>query len=265
LAYGGATVLEQIAAKRQTEIRSLHPRHLWYLLRQPPFLLGLVLDFVGWVAFLITARDLPLYLALAFVALSLVAAAVLARIFLDVAVVALEKLALIAVMIGVVILGVVAQPSAFVAPSRGFQLVVGIFVLPLGLAGLVFLRREFKKYEALSLAVLAGLSFGATGLIAKILQVSSVGSLLHPLTISLAAYGLLGALLLNAALQRENVNRVNGTVFASELALPTLLGIWFLGDQVRPGFGFEMAFGLACVIGGTLMMALETRRQKRSS
>jgi uncharacterized membrane protein len=64
---------------------------------------------------------------------------------------------------------------------------------------------------------------------------------------------------LPAALQRDNVNRVNGMMYSSELAVPSLLGIAFLGDRARAGTWPFMVAGFIFVVAGTILIARDAQ------
>ena len=257
LCYGLATILQQVAAKRQETIESLNPSHLLRLFRQGPFILGIVLDLVGWGLFLLAARTLPLFLVLAFVASSLGTTALVARLFLATKSSMGERLAIVAVMVGIILLGITAEPSTARAVNRSFTLGIEWAPIPMAIIGAGLLKARGRRYGALLLALLAGLAFGGTGVIARFIEVTSFGvqDIFQPLVLSLVAYGALGMYLLPAALQRDSVNRVNGMLYSSELAVPSLLGIAFLGDRARAGTWPFMLAGFVFVAAGTILIA----------
>jgi hypothetical protein len=259
---GIATVLEQVAAHRQAAIRSLHPSHFIKLLQQIPYLSGIVLDLLGWGLFLFAARTLPLFLDLSFLAAALVVTAIVAQLRSHTRINHAEMGAIALVMVGIVLLGVVAEPSRVHSVSHYFVLVLEVFPIVLAVTGLGWLRTNAARPAALALTICAGLAFGATGIIARIIHIAhfDLHTVAQPLVASLIAYGVLGMFFLTAALQKETINRVTSTLYASELAIPSLLGILFLGDRARHGLWVVVIAGFLCVIIGTVSIAQDTTK-----
>lgn len=257
LCSGVATVLEQVAARRQTAISSLHPSHFVKLFGQGPYVLGIVLDLLGWGLFLFAARSLPLFLDLSFLVGGLVVTAIVAQVYSKIKSSPTEKLAIALVMLGIILLGIVAQPSSAHSVNHHFVLVIEVFPVLLALGGVSWLRASNSRRAALVLAGYAGLAFGATGIISRIIHIShfDLHAILQPLVAALIAYGALGMFFLTAALQKDNINRVTSTLYSSELAIPSLLGIVFLGDRARHGLWPVVALGFLFVIIGTISIA----------
>lgn len=260
LCYGAATIFEQIAVRRQKSIRSLHPSHLVRLVRQESYILGIALDLAGWILFLLAARKLPLFLALSFVAASLTVSAVIAHKYLGVKENNSERFAIIGMMVGLIILGAVAQPSNGHTMNQAFRIGVESAPVLLGVLGLALLRAPQRTYSAFGLAALSGLAFGGTGLVARVIHVGQITPHFILLSIALILYGALGALFMAAALQRESVNRVNGALYASELVIPSILGTIFLGDRARSGLWPVLVLGFICVVASVVVIALDTRK-----
>src|SRR5581483_5401700 len=122
LCYGVSTVLQQDGVKRQDNIESLHLAHAYKLFQQAPYRIGIILDIFGWLFFLYASRELPLFLSLSFVSFSLVVTAVIANIFRGVKISQTEKLSLGLIFIGLVILGVIAEPSEIQLHNQTFKL-----------------------------------------------------------------------------------------------------------------------------------------------
>lgn len=257
---GIATVLEQVAAHRHTAIRSLHPSHFVQLFRQGPYILGIVLDLVGWGLFLFAARTLPLFLDLSFLAAGLMVTAIVAQLHSPARISHTEKRAIALVMLGIVLLGIVAQPSSVHSVSHHFTQVLEVFPIVLAVIGLSWLRSNTARPAALALAICAGLAFGATGIIARVIHIAhfDLHTVLQPLVIALLAYGALGMLFLTAALQKDTINRVTSALYSSELAIPSLIGIVFLGDHARHGLWIVVIAGFLCVIIGTVTIAQDS-------
>jgi hypothetical protein len=264
LCYGAATVLEQVAARRQKPIGSLHPSHLIRLAQQTPYILGVALDLVGWILFLLAARKLPLFLALSFVAASLVVTAILAHVYLAARVSSREHLAIVGVMVGLVLLGVAAQSSGGHSMNHYFRVALECAPVLIGLAGLMLLKMPQRKYSTFGLAALAGLAFGGTGLVARIIHFKYLTVHFVLLVAALVLYGALGTLFMAAALQKDTVNKVNGVLFSSELVIPSIIGILFLGDRARKGWWPVLVLGFICVAVSVMVIALDTKAARAS-
>lgn len=265
LCYGAATIFEQVAVRRQKSIGSLHPSHLVRLAQQGPYVLGIVLDIIGWVLFLLAARKLPLFLALSFVAASLIVSAILANRYLGAKESNRERLAIIGMMMGLIILGAVAQPSSGHTMNQAFKIALESAPVLLGLLGLALLRAPQRTYSSFGLAALSGLAFGGTGLVARVIHIGHVTPHFVLLSLALVLYGALGALFMAAALQRDSVNRVNGALYASELVIPSILGILFLGDGARKGLWPVLLLGFICVVASVMVIALDTKATSKKS
>lgn len=229
---------------------------------QGTYLFGIVLDVFGWVLFLLAARRLPLFLALSFVAASLIVSAILAHKFLGAKESKKERFAIFSMMIGLIILGTVAQPSSGHSMNQAFKIGLESAPVILGILGLALLRVQLKTYATFGLAALSGLAFGGTGLVARVIHIGHITPHFLLLSLALVLYGVLGALFMAAALQRDSVNRVNGALYASELVIPSVIGMLFLGDRARQGLWPVLVLGFVCVIVSVMIIALDTRAAK---
>ncbi len=259
--FGLATIFEQVAAKRQANIESLNPSQLFNLARQLPYTLGIILDLVGWVLFIVASRTLPLYLVMSFVAASLVVTAITARLYLSIKIRRSEAVAISSIMLGIILLGTSAESSTNQAINYYFKFLVEIFPIPIAILGWSILKTPKSSYSVVGISVLSGLAFGGTGLVAKVINFNGLNlhSLFQPLILSLLAYGALGLLLLASALQRGVVNKVNSIMFATELVIPSFLGIIFLGDRASHGLWPVMVAGFAFVSAGIIIISLPSK------
>lgn len=257
LCYGLATILEQAGARNHKAIRSLHPSHFVQLFRQFPYISGIVLDLLGWVLFLAAARSLPLFLDLSFVTASVMVTAVLAHLFFHIKNTKTEVIAISVITLGLILLGIAAKPSAATNVSHAFRLALEFSPVIIAVVGLYSLKINGRKVSAMMLAICAGLSFGATGLVSRIIHIQHYDfhTIVQPLTAALVCYGVLGMLLLAAALQKDNLNRINSVMYASELTIPSILGILYLGDSTRPGLWILFIVGFVMIFIGTLAIA----------
>lgn len=260
LCYGIATYLEQVATSHHTKFRSLNPIPFVRLFIKSSYFFGIILDLLGWGLFLYAAGALPLFLCLSFVSASLMITAVIAQLRSPTKMSRREVRAIALVMIGIILLGAIAQPSSKHIANPHFVQVLEVFPIVLAIVGGLWLKSNSARPAALALAICSGLAFGATGIISRIINTFNFGlhSLTQTLVIALIAYGALGMIFLAAAFQKDTINRVNSTLYSSELTIPSLLGILFLGDSVRDGLWVLLAAGLLCVIIGTISIAQDS-------
>lgn len=261
LCYGGATILELLAARRQEKIDSLHIKHLAGLLKQKYYLLGVILDFTGWILFLLTSKSLPLFLTMSFVVLSLGVTAVLAASLLSIKTSRTSELAIGIIMAGIVGLGFAAQPSHAYLSGATFKLVLELATLPTIIAGTILLKGKTKAYTSGLIAMLSGLAFGVTGLIARVIHISHLDahSILQLMVLALIVYGIIGAVLMAAALQRDAINRVNCILFTTELVVPSLIGLIFLSDRPRQGYWPLTIISLVFIVAATIVVTLDSK------
>jgi hypothetical protein len=55
------------------------------------------------------------------------------------------------------------------------------------------------------------------------------------------------------------VNRINCVLYSTELVVPSILGIIYLGDKAKPGLWPLIVISLSLVIIGTIVTALDTK------
>lgn len=254
--FGLGSVL-QAAAARHTEVRpKLDPMLFVSLARQLPYVAGLALDLVGFVASVVALRTLPLFMVQSAIAGSVGVTAITASIAFGIRLRRYERGALLALMLGFALLAVSAQPdhaTALGSVGRGI-LIGGVIVVVV--AGAFSARLDDRK-AGLALALCAGLSWAGTGIAARILEPPSPFWHLFtdPVALALAAYGVLGALLFATALQRGSVTAAAALVFSVETIIPSALGLAFLGDHARPHFAAVAALGFIATVGASTALA----------
>jgi len=264
ICYGIATVLEQMGARKQADITNLDMFNLVGLLKQLPYISGIMLDLFGWIFFLIAVRRLPLFLCLSFVAFSLVISSIIDWYIYKVKIPRYEYFAILAVLVGIILLGLSAKPTSSTNVNHLFVLLIELATLPLAIIGFLVLRNIKNGYSAIILGAFSGLTFGATGIISRFIKFDSLSFkyLFQLPVLAIIIYGILGMFFLAAALQRDNINRVNSLLYSSELAIPSILGIMFLGDRVYDHLWPIMIIGLSLVILGSVIVSLNTEVAK---
>jgi hypothetical protein len=220
------------------------------------YVAGLVLDALGFAASVAALRSLPLFVVESAIASSVAVTALVAVVFLGARVVRAEALALVAVAAGLVALAVSALPgpsAALATSDRGWIVVA---VVPAVVVGVVGWRLPGRT-GGLVLALAAGLGFGGTGIAARVLVVATPWwrTLGNPALWALAGFGALSLVAFGLALQRTAVTAVAAVTVTVETVVPTIVGLLWLGDRVRPGLAWLTVLGLVLTLAGCLTLA----------
>ena len=252
--YGLATVLQALAVRRTERQQDLDPRLLWRLAHSGPYVLALVCEGIGFLLSLAAIRTLPLFVVQAIVASSLAWTAVLAVLFLDARLRLREWSAVAVVVAGLVLLGVTAGPEGpanvdLIGRAAPLMSVGAIFAL-----GWAAARQGASSFV---LGVVAGFSFSAAGISARILaNPSDVSDLLaDPALYAMALAGLVGLLLNAQAFQRGSVTVTTAAVTATATLVPAGIGLSLLNDHPKPGEGALSGVGFALTLLGALALA----------
>jgi hypothetical protein len=256
LAYGIATVLQSVGSRQVATVEGFDPRLLVRLSRSAPYLIGLALDGVGFLASVLALRTLPLFLVQAAIASSVGVTALVAARWLQVRLGRREVMALWGLGLGLGLLAVSARPEAAAALGAAGQWAVLAGLLPLVL--LIALAGRWPAARAgVALAVAAGLGFGGVGIAARAVQVPAVRwhVAASPLVWALAGYGAVAIYCYAAALQRGRVTVVAAITFGVETVVPALIGLALLGDRARPGFAPVAAAGFVVTVAAALALA----------
>lgn len=253
--FGVAAVLQAVGARGVATTPGLDPRLLLRLLREPAFVSALALNVVGFLLHLVALRTLPLYLAQAGIAASLIVTAALAvRRFGD-RLSAGEWAAVVGVSAGLALLTTAAGPPGHEQP--GTALVGGLFVAVgvLAVAGAVTVRSRRRVVPA-TLGLLAGLGFAADSVAVRLLPGLSPAQLWDAAaTYAFLLSAGLAFLLYSIALQRGAVAAATAPMIVGQTAAPALVGVLVLGDAVRPGYLPAAVVGLVLTTGGAARLA----------
>jgi drug/metabolite transporter (DMT)-like permease len=256
VAYGSATILQAIGVRRLAALPPRTPllqrvRAVW------PYAAGLALDAAGFLASIVALRTLPLFLVESAVASSVAVTAVLSVLVLHVALQAREVVALGAVALGLVALAAAAEEGPARSPGTatgwwllGWAVVVGL-MLALGVTD----RHRGRAVVVLSLG--AGLGFGGVGVAARVIEVPEPWWHLagDPTLWALLAHAALATVCYAVALARGRVTTVAALTFAAETTVPAAIGLVWLGDGVRPGWGPVALTGFAVTLAGCITLA----------
>jgi drug/metabolite transporter (DMT)-like permease len=259
LCYGTATVL-QAAATRSVQAGSGSGIDAVLLLRaarQWRYLAGLALDGLGFLLQVVALRLVPIYVVGAALAASLAVTALVAAWMLPVRLTSAEWTAVAVVCAGLALLGLAAGPEGSGRGPAGLSwalLCVVTAVLILGGAA----GRLPQGLRALALGFGAGSGFAVVEVGVRLLEPinpTNGAFYANPALYAVPAGGAAGFLLLTSALHRGSVTTAVAGMVVGETIPPALIGVVWLGDQTREGFGWMVWMGFAVAIAGTLVLA----------
>ena len=267
ICYGAASVSQALGVRRFAAAPSELPllvrlgRARWYVL-------GTALDLAGFVASWVALRSLPLFLVQSVIATSVAVTAVLARKIFGTALSRSEVVALGMVVVGLGCLAVSGVSSPAHPLSTLGSLVLLLLIVPITLAALVFGRpaaggrpaadvpRDGARRGWILLATISGLAFGGVGIAARVLATPHPWWHLFgdPAAWALVGYAALGVISYAVALARGPVTMVASIGVVIETTVPAAVGLGWLGDAIRSGFGVVVIVGLLVTIGGCLAL-----------
>ncbi|AFR46847.1 hypothetical protein KTR9_0179 [Gordonia sp. KTR9] len=256
----GAEQVAQRAAIREERRRSAaaHPslRSTAATMLTVPFLIGFVFDIIGFVATIASARLIPLFLSQTIISARLLATALLAMVFLKVGLTLRDWISGSVIVVSLVLLAVSAgrEGVEHTAWMHWAVLVAGPALIALG----VIMMRRLRTHIAAVTGLIAGAVFGVMAVASRILDG------LDPLDLSVlftdpALYALLlsgigGFYLFTVALQTGSVNAAAAALVVGQTVLPGAVGIAFLGDVTRAGWGpVAIVAFVAAVLGGVVL------------
>ena len=253
---GLAAVLQKISADKEKQANDLSASLLLHLFQDLPYIVGVILDLLGWILTVYAVQYLPLFLVEAIIAANIVITIFVEHIFLKRRATRSMYLAAGIILAGLFALAFSASPERArqVSPSARFLLVLSPFVV--GLLGAIAARGK-RQVSVVLLAALSGLAFGLTSVFGRIISFSNPiwHTLLNPLLIGLTASGILGIWLFSTALQRARASVANASMTAAQTLIPSIIGITLLGDVPRNGLWVGIIVGTALVLGGVCVLA----------
>jgi drug/metabolite transporter (DMT)-like permease len=250
VAFGVASVLQQVGARRPPLRRRISLGLVGDLARQPLFVLGVALDAVGFTLTFLALRRLPLFAVESAVASAVAVTAVASRWVGD-RLTRSERVAVGAVVVGLALVGASALPEG--PPSVGSlaRLLLLAGVPALALLGVAVSTHVAGRCAAPALGALAGTSFAFFGVSCRVLPAG--GGPTDPLAWAAVAYAALGLLLYGAALQRGAVTAVAAATSTVEVLVPALVGL-ALSDGARSGLAPLAVAGFLLTAGATLCL-----------
>ncbi|MER5728506.1 hypothetical protein ABT084_09205 [Streptomyces sp. NPDC002138] len=222
------------------------------------FIVGTILDFLGFGLGALAARLLPLFLSQTVISANLVITAVLSVKMLGIRLTRKEWTSIGVVCGALVLLATAAgHEGGHYAPAATHWWLLAVTALII-VGGTVAVR--FLGGRAAILAgLLSGLAFGAMGVGVRILD--GVGPFaLDALLADPALYAILlagtgGMYLHTVALQIGSVNGATAALVVGETVLPGAIGVLWLGDASRPGLAWLAVLGFALAVAGAVAVA----------
>ncbi len=254
--FGLASVLEQVGTKNIQTINSLNPMQYIRLLKQWMYMSGLALDGIGFLLFLVAVRSLPLFFVQAVGTASIAVTALAARYISRVHLGRREYTPMFILLIGLVCLAAVAAPETATQVSQTFGYTL------LGLAGaaavISAILARFGSKHPMFIAVLSGVGFSGVAISSRVapLQGSWQHILVNPISIALAIFGTLGMLLFSMSLQKGSATVAYAVTFVTETIIPTIVGVWLLGDTPAHHLWALLVAGMGITIASTAALAL---------
>ena len=255
-------MLESIGIKR-AGIFGGSSLDLVHLRRQHVYFLGLCADLTGFVLAAAALHLLPLFLVQSVIAFSVGVTAVISAL-LGIRLAGLGWIALAVGAGGLVLLGLSAEPTPAHTLPTGWGWTLPLAAVPV--AALGYLGRKMPPRVATPLlAFAAGLGFSVVGIAARTLHgPDSPGQLLQPGLLAIAVNGALAATLFAMALQRGGATAATAIMFTTTMTVPSLIGLLYLGDQVRTGFAAAAVLGFALAVAGAIGAAYFASDAQRS-
>jgi drug/metabolite transporter (DMT)-like permease len=261
--FGIAAILQAVGSRKVPTGSELDPRRLvafvGALLKQPAFLGALVLNLAGFGLHFVALRLLPLYLAQAGIAASLVVTALLATRLMSDQLSAIEWSAVVGVCVGLGLLAVSSGEAGETAPHHGLTIGVIVGLITIAVLGGLASRSQHASGTAV-LGLLAGLGYAGVAISARMLDDSSISALFQsPTTYTLPISGALAFVLYSLALQRGSVTLATTPMIALQTITPAAVGVLVLDDAVRDGW-YAGALGgfVVTAIGALILVRFES-------
>ncbi|MGW8330768.1 hypothetical protein ACWGLE_23085 [Streptomyces sp. NPDC055897] len=222
------------------------------------FIVGTILDFVGFGLGALAARLLPLFLSQTVISANLVITAVLSVKLLGIRLSRAEWTS-----IGVVCSALVLLASAAGHEGSGHTDVAThwwlLAIALLLMAGGTVAVRLLGSRAAILAGLLSGLGFGALGVGVRVLNgvdPFDAGALLtDPALYAILVAGIGGMYLHTVALQIGSVNGATAALVVGETVLPGAIGVLWLGDASRTGLAWMAVLGFVLAVGGAVAVA----------
>ncbi|MGW6915812.1 hypothetical protein ACWGB8_18655 [Kitasatospora sp. NPDC054939] len=224
-------------------------------LRQWPFVIGVGMDMLGFVAELFALERLPLYVVEAALASALAVTAVGAARVLRVRLRRVEWSGVAAVCVGLAVLALTAGREG--EHKGGLSLRLGVLATGLVLLAAAWAAGRWAgRLAAPLLGLVAGLQFGVVGVAVRVLPGLRPADLVtEPAAYAVVVSGLGGFAALTWAMQCGSVTAATAAMVLGETLGPAVVGVALLGDDTRQGAVPLAVAGFVLAIAGALALA----------
>lgn len=254
LAYAVATILQTIGVRHLRgagEGATLAARGR----AGAPYLAGLGFDALGFVAAAAALHSMPLFFVQAVSSSAVAITAVLAVLFLGAKLSKPEIGALGLVLAGLIALAAAAAEGPSAPPPHGFRIAV---LLGTGVVLLLMLIAK-RTGQANLMALASGLGFSGVGIAARIIEWEPLPGLVSNLTFwALLAHAAVAMVAIGLALDMGEVTTVTAINFAAETIVPAIIGLVWLGDEVRPGTAPLAVIGFIATLSGCMLLTRQS-------
>lgn len=223
------------------------------------FIVGTVLDVVGFVGSAVSARLIPLFLSQTIMSANLIVTAALGISVLGIRLYRRDWMAICVVILALAALGVAAGHEGHGSSSPVMHWGVLIASVVLFVVSQLIVRRLGSR-GAVAAGLSAGLLFGALAISVRIvegidpLRVSTL--LADPAAWTIVIAGVGGFYLHTVALQLGSVNGATAALVVGETVIPGIVGVLLLGDTSRPGLEWVAILGFFLAVGGAVAVAV---------
>jgi hypothetical protein len=254
VASGSGSILESLGIRR-AGVHGGTSLELVTLRRQWIYFLGIGVDLAGFVLAAAALQRLPLFLVQSLLAFSVGVTATIAALMGT----RLARPGWVALGVGatgLVLLAVSADPGpAHTLPPGWRWLLLSMAAVVVAIA--LFAKGHQRAWAAPALAFGAGLGYCVVGISARTLRVPDPlwRLIAEPASWALVLNGLTAAVVFAMALQKGAPTTVTAVMFTTNTTLSSLIGLAYLGDQVRTGFSVPAAAGFVLAIAGAIGVA----------
>jgi hypothetical protein len=225
----------------------------------PAFIVGMVLDSVGFIGSVVSARLIPLFLSQTIISANLVVTAVLGVAVLGVRLHHRDWAAIVTVAVSLCVLGITAghRGAGTSEPDVHWGLLSASVLILIAGVGLI---RLLGARAAVAAGLIAGVLYGAMAVAVRVvdgLAPLRLGTLLaDPASWTIVIAGLGGFYLFTVALQLGSVNGAAAALVVGETVVPGITGVVLLGDTAQHGLGWLVAVAFVGAVVGAVAVAI---------
>jgi hypothetical protein len=254
LGSGTGSVLESVGIRRAGAFGG-DTDDLGKISRQWIYCLGVAIDIASFVAGAAALHRLPLFLVQSTLAFSVGVTAVITAV-MGTRLGRAGWLSLGTAAVGLVLLGLSAQPGQAHALPHGWRWVILLTVVPVCLIG-YYGSRSTMRLSAALLAFGAGLGFTAVAVSARTLHLPHefLRWFADPSVWAIMLNGVAATVVFALALQKGLATTVSAVMFTTDTVLPSVLGLTLLGDGIRSGWAGAAGLGFVLAVSGAVILA----------